>query len=69
MGAAVDTDGNVYVTDYGANQVLKLAPGESSPSVPPLTDLNKPSAVAVDTAGDVYVLDDRTFRVLKLPAQ
>jgi DNA-binding beta-propeller fold protein YncE len=56
----------VYVTDFGANRVLKLAPGATGPTVLPFTDLNEPSAVAVDTAGNVYVLDGGNFRVLKL---
>jgi serine/threonine-protein kinase len=68
-GVAVDTAGTVYVSDSGANRVLKLAPGASSPTVLPFTDLNKPSTAAVDTAGDVYVLDEGNFRVLKLPAR
>jgi serine/threonine-protein kinase len=65
----VDAAGNVYVTDFGTDRVLKLAAGASSPTVLPFNDLDKPSAVAVDTAGNVYVLDVGNFRVLKLPAQ
>ena len=49
-GVAVDTAGNLYVTD-GANRVLKLAAGSSSPTVLPFTDLSNPTGVAVDTAG------------------
>jgi serine/threonine-protein kinase len=63
---AVDTAGNLYVTD-GANRVLKLAAGASSPTVLPFTDLSNPTGVAVDAAG-VYVTDSGNNRVLKLAA-
>jgi serine/threonine-protein kinase len=66
---AVDAASNVYVTDLGANRVLKLATDASSPTVLPFNGLKQPSAVAVDSLGNVYVLDDGHFRVLKLPVQ
>jgi serine/threonine protein kinase, bacterial len=65
---AVDAAGNVYVTDFGTNRVLKLAAGASSTTVLPFNGLKEPGAVAVDPPGNVYVLDDGHFRVLKLPA-
>ncbi len=66
---AVDIRGNVYVIDLGADRVLKLDAGASSPTVLPFTDLDKPSSVAVDSKGNVYLNDDLHFRILKLPAQ
>jgi serine/threonine protein kinase, bacterial len=66
---AVDTAGNVYVTDWSANRVLKLAAGAATQTELPFTNLNNPSGVAVDTAGNVYVADSGNNRVLKLPAQ
>ena len=82
-GVAVDTDGNVYATDYHdpcaaskppcfsteGGQVLKLAPGASTPTVLPLTGLSRSWGVAVDNDGSVYVTDTVNDRVLKLPAQ
>jgi serine/threonine-protein kinase len=44
-GVAVDTAGNVYVTDTGNNRVLRLAAGSSTQSVLPFTGLNDPDGV------------------------
>jgi serine/threonine protein kinase, bacterial len=64
-GVAVDTAGNVYVSDFN-RRVLKL-PARSNTQVElPLTGLSLGPDVAVDTAGNVYIADD--IRVLKLPA-
>ena len=38
-GVAVDSTGTLYVTDLGANRVLKLAPGSSTPTDLPFTGL------------------------------
>jgi serine/threonine-protein kinase len=67
-GVAVDTAGNLYVTDFGNNRVLKLAAGSSTQSVLPFTGLNQPFGVAVDSAGNLYVADNRNNRVLELAA-
>jgi serine/threonine-protein kinase len=64
-GVAVDTAGNVYVTDDRNNRVLKLPAGTSNQVELPLTVLI-PQDVAVDTAGNVYVTDNS--RVLELSA-
>jgi serine/threonine protein kinase, bacterial len=68
QGVAVDSAGNLYVTDDGNKQVLKLAAGSSTPTVlpPSFASLNGPYGVAVDHAGNVYVTDGQ--RVLKLAA-
>jgi serine/threonine protein phosphatase PrpC/DNA-binding beta-propeller fold protein YncE len=63
---AVDSAGNVYITDSGNNRVLKLATGGGAPTVLPFTGLNEPDGVAVDAAGNVYVADNRNNRVLRL---
>jgi DNA-binding beta-propeller fold protein YncE len=67
-GVAVDTAGDVYVTDEVNNRVLKLAAGSSNQTVLPFTGLFDPHGVAVDTAGNVYVADYGISRVLKLAA-
>jgi serine/threonine-protein kinase len=65
---AVDTAGDVYVSDRGNNRVVKLAAGPSTETVLPFIGLNDPEGVAVDTAGDVYVTDSANNRVVKLAA-
>ncbi|WP_330256152.1 serine/threonine-protein kinase PknD [Nocardia sp. NBC_00565] len=65
---AVDTAGNVYVTDMGNDRVVKLAAGASTSTPLPFTGLNNPQGVAVDTAGNVYVTDTSNDRVVKLAA-
>ncbi len=57
MGVAVDTAGNLHVTDAGNHRVLKLAAGSPTQTVLPFTGLNSPMGVAVDTAGNLYVTD------------
>ena len=65
---AVDSAGNLYVTDSGHNRVLRLAADSTTQSVLPFAGLNNPTCVAVDSAGNLYVNDSDNNRVLKLPA-
>jgi serine/threonine-protein kinase len=67
MGVAVDTVGNVYVTDTYRQLVGKLAAGATGATTLPFTGLSYPLGVAVDNAGNVYVADSSN-RVLKLAA-
>jgi polygalacturonase/sugar lactone lactonase YvrE len=60
-GLAVDTAGNVYVSDTNSKQLLRFAPtaltqGTIAPSTS-LVTLTSPGAVAVDPRGYVYVAD------------
>jgi len=65
---AVDTAGNVYVTD-GNRQVVKLAAGSNDQTVLPFSGLGWPRGVAMDAANNVYVLDHSGFgQVVKLAA-
>ena len=41
-GVAVDSAGDLYVTDHENNRVLKLAAGSSTQTVLPFTGLNRP---------------------------
>ena len=68
VGVAVDTAGDVYVTDRFNNRVLKLPAGSTAQVELPSTGLNHPDDIAVDGAGNVYVTDEFNGRVLKLPA-
>ncbi len=70
-GVAVDTAGNIYVTDgldKDHSRVLVLSTGSTAQVELPFTGLNRPTGVAVDTAGNVYVTDSGNNRVLELPA-
>jgi serine/threonine protein kinase len=67
-GVAVNTVGDVFVTDSGNNRVLKLPAGSNNPLVLPFTGLGNPVGLAVNTVGDVFVADWDNFRVLRLPA-
>ncbi|OGS18564.1 MAG: hypothetical protein A2219_00535 [Elusimicrobia bacterium RIFOXYA2_FULL_50_26] len=80
-GVAVDNSGNVWVSDYSNNRVLKFAKpisnGEpailvlgqpdfiSNLSTCTKTGMNRPRSVAVDNAGNVWVADGYNLRVLK----
>jgi serine/threonine protein kinase, bacterial len=47
-GVAADAAGNVYVTDYWNNWVLKLPAGSNTPVDLPFSGLSHPEAVAVE---------------------
>jgi serine/threonine protein kinase, bacterial len=73
-GVAVDTAGNVYVTDNGkligmntyGGRVWKLVAGASTPTELPFPDHDNAYGVAVDTAGNLYVACGSGNKVLKL---
>jgi serine/threonine protein kinase, bacterial len=65
---AVDSAGDLYVTDTSNKRVVKLAAGSSTQTVLPFTGLASSWGVAVDTAGNLYVADTTNNRVVKLPA-
>ncbi|MGA7054271.1 MAG: serine/threonine-protein kinase PknD [Mycobacterium sp.] len=65
---AVDSKGDVYVTDSGNNRVLKLAAGSTSQTVVPFAGLDHPEDIAVDDAGDLEISEPAQHRVLQLTA-
>lgn len=67
-GAAVESNGTVYVADDNLHQVFALEAGSSSPTTLSFTGLNFPADVAVDSAGTVYVADFSNDRVVALAA-
>jgi len=60
-GVAVDSSGNVYVSDWGF--VSKLAAGSNTATKVPFKGVK----LAADTAGNLYLTDVVPSRVLKLP--
>jgi serine/threonine protein kinase, bacterial len=64
---AVDTSGNVYVTDSHDNLVTKFVTASNTSKTLPFNGVNHPQGIDVDTAGNVYVVDTGNNRVLKLP--
>ncbi len=70
-GVAVDSSGNIYISDYGNNRIRKVSPagtitafagngtsgysGDGSPAVNAM--LSNPQGVAVDVSGNVLIAD------------
>ena len=65
---AVDSVGNLYVTDWGNGRVVKLAVASGQQTdVPFLTGLGQPDGLALDSSGTIYVAEWANNRVIKLP--
>lgn len=55
-GLALDSKGNLYVANYGANQVLVYGPDYQQLTSETITaELNGPTGVALDPLGNIYV--------------
>jgi sugar lactone lactonase YvrE len=52
-GLAFDKSGNLYVTDYGDDSVVRFTPNRVGTVF--ASDLNNPAGLAVDAAGNLYV--------------
>jgi len=64
---AMDQAGNIYVGDNTSKQVLKLAPGNSTPGVF-ANGFGSVDGLAVDASGNVYVADAAGASVWQIPA-
>jgi sugar lactone lactonase YvrE len=65
-GLAVDGDGDVYISDYGNDRVLKETPsGHTYTQTVVTTDVQSPYGLAVDSHGSVYIADYGRNRVTK----
>ena len=79
-GIAVDSSGNVYVAEYGANRIRKVTPagvvttlaGSGQAGSTDATGTNAsfyyPRGVAVDSSGNVYVAEQLNNKVRKVTA-
>ncbi len=78
VGVAVDSAGNLYISDYGNNRVRKvsggiittIAGGGAGSSIgddgPATSAILSPFGIAVDSAGSLYVADNQHLRVRKV---
>jgi sugar lactone lactonase YvrE len=65
FGVAVDTAGDVFVSDTVAQRVLKVAANGAVTTVG--MGLNYPQGMAVDGAGNVYIADNNLNQVVEVP--
>jgi streptogramin lyase len=65
---AVDSTGNVYISDTQSNRVLKetwSSDGSYAESLVASTGLNLPCGIAVDSSGIIYFADELNARILR----
>lgn len=66
-GLAVDSLGNIYVADFGANKVKMVSPSGQVSTIQNLwAILKNPNDVAVDQAGNIYVIDSGNSRLRRI---
>jgi uncharacterized protein (TIGR03437 family) len=79
-GLAVDSAGNLYISDFDANRVRKVTPNRIITNFAGTSDaafsgdgglatsaaLNSPEALATDAAGNLYIADAGNLRVRKV---
>jgi hypothetical protein len=65
-GIAVDQAGNVYVTDFNNDLVMRVPVDGGTPTTI-ANNLAMPYGLAVDTTGNVYIADSNEYFVLKVP--
>ncbi|MFJ3696220.1 fibronectin type III domain-containing protein [Streptomyces sp. NPDC090052] len=58
----------LYVSDYTAGKVLRLAADGGSQTEVPATGLTRPTGMTLDAAGNLYIADTGDNRVVRVPA-
>ncbi|HKF51022.1 MAG TPA: choice-of-anchor D domain-containing protein [Candidatus Acidoferrales bacterium] len=67
-GVAVDAKGNVFISDTGANAIVRVDAKSGTLSRVALNEtLNSPGALAIDRSGDVFVADRGHQRIVEFP--
>jgi len=66
-GVALDAAGNVYITDNGNSQVIKV-PAGGRPPIIVATGFNSPTGIVRDAAGDLFVAESGSNDLKKIPA-
>jgi uncharacterized protein (TIGR03437 family) len=64
QGIAIDTAGNVFVSDSGNNRIRRIAPSGIIATI--AAGFNSPVGIAVDKAGNIYVADSRNNAVRRI---
>jgi sugar lactone lactonase YvrE len=69
-GVAIDSNGDVFVTDSSANTITKYPAGggAATPIATGSLTLSAPNGIAVDGAGDLFIADAGNNRVVEIPA-
>ncbi len=65
LAVAVDSEGDVFASEYGNNDVLKITPAGVQTVV--ASGLKIPAGLAVDSAGDLFIADAGNNRVVEVP--
>lgn len=68
-GVAVDAQGNIFISDTGANAILRVDSKTGALSRVALAEnLSSPGALAIDRGGDVFVADRGNGRIVEFPS-
>jgi len=67
-GLAVDTAGNLFISDMNNGRIRKVSPSGMITTIPGATQLQNPFAVAVDSSGNAFVSEFYAHRIRRISA-